>query len=728
MFKLMRQSSDSKRHKSMFLLLAFLLCVTLLCKGCFFDAYLIPITFAVLVCIKACKQGSVVHVGTSGLALMILATIHVHSSVSDAIHLSVTEAEGLSEQYNVPSDSNCTIPAPISLDVYNEEHRSIVDIQNCPVTQTNAKLRHYSMCDSDIVLLCEANQNATVTFDSFDTETREQLGNLTRTFVKVNGRTSLKFKGDYAEIRCGRAEPKVFTRFCGSKNSKTIRNRAMRERQKRGRDSEDEFHIIMDVHDSISRPTFVRAAQEIKKMVHEINSDERHTHRVFVFHRYSTVSGSHTLPNLTPLFSGHYTRGDYVINMIFPALRAFGYVTAYSAWYSGLFGAFNWPRSWFDHISPVLFNQPLSYVGENLRPMLREERCKPLEVDATLNPWAVPCTESPATKASDVLCSPECSLRPYPAYMTAGNLREGIGSCFGGERSNKAQYDWSTDFMTSSLYPGALKFLYQHNMMGHRPPDDMSFRQYEALAANSTRQWLKNKNTIIFQLSDHGNQHTARRNPFLLMYVPTNLLRRYPNFGTALHQNQGRLISTFDLHETLKHILTFPNYSRNCDGLCADENSPEGTVSTSISLFYTVPVNRSCVDAGIMEGHCACGDGHKILPFADRSKEVQYLMKNMVDWVNEKVTSVDGSNCSTLSDATLVGSVMYQPNTREYQVRFRVKEGLDGGAHFQIIARQNLKDLSWQIIDRVQKTRYAVYESCSDPRVGAQWCICQPVN
>lgn len=660
---------------------------------------------------------------------MILATTHLRAIDPVVFNLPVSDSEGLSEQYNVPSDSNCTIPAPISPATYNVEHLPIVDLQSCAPTKTHAELRQYASCDAEIVLLCEANQSGTVTFDTFDTSTREQLGNLTRVFKKTTGRAIVKFKGDYAEVRCGRAEPKVFTRFCGSENSTKIRLRAIQERQKRGRDINDEFHIIMDVHDSISRPSFARSAQEIKKLVHEINSNRQRAHHVFVFHRYSTVAGSHTLPNMTPLFSGHYSRGNSVINMIFPMLRAFGYVTAHSVWYSGFCGVFDWPRSWFDHISPVLFSQPLSYVGENLRPMLREERCKPHQAnETTLNPWAVPCTESLTMENSNssLLCTPECSLRPYPSYMTGGNLREGIGSCFAGERSNQAQYDWSNDFMTSSLYPGTLKFLYQHNMLGHRPPDDMSFRQYEALTANSTKQFLENKNTILFQLSDHGNQHAARRHPFLLMYVPTSLLSRYPNYATALNQNQGRLISTFDLHETLKHILTFPHYSRNCDGLCVDENSPEGTVKTSISLFHTVPPNRSCVDAGIREGHCACGHAHKVLPFASQSKEVQFLMKNMTDWVNDKVVSVKGSQCSTLSDATLVGDVMHEPISHEYIVRFRVKEGLDGGAQFQITAVKSPVDLSWKITDRVQKSRYAVYESCSDPRVGAQWCICQP--
>ena len=98
----------------------------------------------------------------------------------------------------------------------------------------------------------------------------------------------------------------------------------------------------------------------------------------------------------------------------------------------------------------------------------------------------------------------------------------------------------------------------------------------------------------------------------------------------------------------------------------------------------------------------------------------------MTDWVNDKVVSVKGSQCSTLSDATLVGDVMHEPISHEYIVRFRVKEGLDGGAQFQITAVKSPVDLSWKITDRVQKSRYAVYESCSDPRVGAQWCICQP--
>jgi len=212
------------------------------------------------------------------------------------------------------------------------------------------------------------------------------------------------------------------------------------------------------------------------------------------------------------------------------------------------------------------------------------------------------------------------------------------------------------------------------------------------------------------------------------MYVPTEMLRRHPSFAEALQKNQERLVSFFDLHETLKHLLTFPKYSTDCYGFCPDMNTPGGTVNTSISLFHTVPADRSCADAGIPEEHCACGDGHKILPFSGKNKKVLHLMDNMLAWVNEKVTSVENTTCSTLSEPKLEQPVLFLPSTHEYQVRFRVREGVDGGAVFQIVARNKPTDSvsSWQILDRVQKSRYAKYDSCSDHRVGRQWCVCQP--
>lgn len=125
-------------------------------------------------------------------------------------------------------------------------------------------------------------------------------------------------------------------------------------------------------------------------------------------------------------------------------------------------------------------------------------------------------------------------------------------------------------------------------------------------------QRVDKENTIIMFMGDHGEVFGSFREtfqgwyedklPVLWVHLPKRLRDLFPGWVSSLHINSKRLTSHFDMYKTLVHILkTF------------DVDSKAGDTYTRLykqkgySLLEPVPEDRSCKDAGIPEGYCACG-------------------------------------------------------------------------------------------------------------------------
>ena len=129
------------------------------------------------------------------------------------------------------------------------------------------------------------------------------------------------------------------------------------------------------------------------------------------------------------------------------------------------------------------------------------------------------------------------------------------------------------------------------------------------------------KNTFLMILGDHGGRPLYYHgdnyklygaleypNRFLSIKIPEVLKNTI--FASNLKANKDKLMSSFDLHKTLKHIYMMSKVgvngqSNNCRQLFAN-HFPEVRVLRGVSLFENVPQNRSCEDALIPVGFCTC--------------------------------------------------------------------------------------------------------------------------
>lgn len=113
------------------------------------------------------------------------------------------------------------------------------------------------------------------------------------------------------------------------------------------------------------------------------------------------------------------------------------------------------------------------------------------------------------------------------------------------------------------------------------------------------------ENTVIVFLSDHGLRFgdiletyvgkLEERLPVCYVVLPQQLRRMYPHLARNVQTNTRRLTSPFDVYETLKHLLHFDDTERTAD-----------TSERGISVFYEIPLERTCSDAGIAPHWCTC--------------------------------------------------------------------------------------------------------------------------
>ena len=131
-------------------------------------------------------------------------------------------------------------------------------------------------------------------------------------------------------------------------------------------------------------------------------------------------------------------------------------------------------------------------------------------------------------------------------------------------------------------------------------------------------QWLNDegflKRTIVFFYSDHGARFEEIRNtfigrmearmPMVHILLPDHIKAKYPDIDINLKRNTKRLLSHYDIHQTLVDILN-SNYRKPSKQIVDGK-------TRGVSLFGEISETRSCMDAGIQAEFCACYKSHPI--------------------------------------------------------------------------------------------------------------------
>ena len=157
--------------------------------------------------------------------------------------------------------------------------------------------------------------------------------------------------------------------------------------------------------------------------------------------------------------------------------------------------------------------------------------------------------------------------------------------------------NYTLDYVLSyfAAYPNTPKFAFAFmSYLTHAHPNHLSYADNDIVRLLRTfvdRNY--HDNTVIILFGDHGSRNDDFRNtmqgkleerlPWLSISVPAWLEKKYPDITSALEHNQRVISSPFDVHATLRHVLTYPEEPRG-----------EKTQSLFRKLNYT----RTCSEAG----------------------------------------------------------------------------------------------------------------------------------
>ena len=185
-------------------------------------------------------------------------------------------------------------------------------------------------------------------------------------------------------------------------------------------------------------------------------------------------------------------------------------------------------------------------------------------------------------------------IRPFWMAVERDGARDGPGVC----SKSTTMVNYTLEYLKSfhEAYPDSPKFVFSFlSYIAHAHPNHLSYADKDLLRFLTTFvRRRQHDNTILIVFGDHGSRNDDVRDtmqgkleerlPWLSISVPKWLRDKHPDVMRALAHNQHVIATPFDLHATLRHVLTFPETPP------AEKNAQ--------SLFTKLDTSRTCGDAG----------------------------------------------------------------------------------------------------------------------------------
>ncbi|XP_026757883.1 uncharacterized protein LOC113517421 isoform X2 [Galleria mellonella] len=217
--------------------------------------------------------------------------------------------------------------------------------------------------------------------------------------------------------------------------------------------------------------------------------------------------------------------------------------------------------------------------------------------------------------------------------------------CAGKESSGQQilnfAFDFSNTYRNESFFGVFWLNSYSHNPNSRPQNADKMFENF----FNQLTYSGVLSNTFIIFFSDHGirfgdhrlkvESYYDERMPFLFMWIPTEFRSKNPDLYKAIVINQFRLVTPYDLYNTLIDI----NKMATCNNTNKDVS--EGCPNCQ-SLFEVVSANRTCRDAAINDKWCSC---HKLYPLDIEDSSGVKSVLHVVSYIQTVVNSMKTQKC-----------------------------------------------------------------------------------
>ncbi|XP_030370920.1 uncharacterized protein LOC115621412 isoform X2 [Scaptodrosophila lebanonensis] len=322
-------------------------------------------------------------------------------------------------------------------------------------------------------------------------------------------------------------------------------------------------------------------------------------------------------------------------------------------------------------------------------------------------------------------------LRPFVMAIEKtlkSETKSGIPYCLGRRHYAEYIYDYAIDF--TKIFKSQPSFgLFWTNSFSHNSfslPSSMDKRTVEYMRTLEKNGIMEN--SIILFFSDHGMRFgplrklksgfLEERMPNMYIWLPKWFRKQYASFARALELNRNRLTSNYDIYATLQHILKLNTSAADlprADG-CPDCHS----------IFFEMPENRTCSDAGISEHWCTCN-------MYEESKTIDAVVKRLtsqlVEATNEYLVARNLTDvCSKLTLHKIVSAETKEQldansNFMAYRVQY---EANPKKALFEATTRWNRQtehiDIDVNDISRI--SQYENEPKCVKDMVAKKYCIC----
>ena len=151
----------------------------------------------------------------------------------------------------------------------------------------------------------------------------------------------------------------------------------------------------------------------------------------------------------------------------------------------------------------------------------------------------------------------------------------------------------------------------RHGVAVHLPSMPVASPWQAGLRACAGPTWLLLRRPLLLSSLHPAplQRITEHKIPLLAMLLPMWLEEKYPQAAAALRANEQRLVSAYDIHTTLHHLLHLGESSAppssQYDSWRVAGNVTEA-VRWGVSLLDEVPAGRSCDEAGVPPEWCQC--------------------------------------------------------------------------------------------------------------------------
>ncbi|XP_014661548.1 PREDICTED: uncharacterized protein LOC106804739 isoform X3 [Priapulus caudatus] len=254
------------------------------------------------------------------------------------------------------------------------------------------------------------------------------------------------------------------------------------------------------------------------------------------------------------------------------------------------------------------------------------------------------------------------------------------------------------------------------------------------------------ENTAVVLLSDHGLRYgdiletyvgkLEERLPFCFVALPERLRRKYPRVVHNLQTNTRRLTTPFDIHETLLNLLHFDGNTRRHD-----------VGERAMSLFNTIPEERTCENAGIAPHWCTCQVHTSVsvtAPAVVRGSELVITALNALLYphvdkcVRLRLARVKDGMMSRVNDAalSLIKDERMENDIKDKKLKFGNRtvtmvdylltvQATPGGGLFEATVRHNEEADTFEVMGDISRINsYKGQSDCIELPSLQRYCFC----